>query len=67
VDEPFMLATLAHAATPTAWLDAMVERVRTTAKANHDNFSAHAVWISASDDPEATVLRLPDTPARSAI
>jgi serine/threonine protein phosphatase PrpC len=67
VDETFMLDTLAHVATPAAWLDAMVDRVRATARTNHDNFSALAVWIAATDDPEATVLRLPDTPSRSPI
>ena len=67
VDETFMLDTLAHVATPAAWLDAMVDRVRATARTNHDNFSALAVWIAATDDPEATVLRLPDAPSRSPI
>ncbi|WP_207000341.1 PP2C family protein-serine/threonine phosphatase [Trinickia mobilis] len=58
VDETFMSKTLAQAATPNAWLDALAARVRATASANHDNFSAVAVWIVDAEDTQATVLRL---------
>jgi PPM family protein phosphatase len=60
VDEDFMCNTLAQAANPAGWLDALVVQVRATAKANHDNYSAFAVWVD--DDPEATVLRLGSAP-----
>jgi serine/threonine protein phosphatase PrpC len=60
VDEAFMSTTLAQAASPAAWLDALAAQVRAAAKANHDNYSAFAVWIE--EDPEATVLRLSSAP-----
>lgn len=55
-DAAFLCDSLAAAATPAAWLDALAARVRETARANHDNYTALAVWVS--DDPEATVLKL---------
>nr|WP_218883650.1 protein phosphatase 2C domain-containing protein [Burkholderia guangdongensis] len=56
VDEAFMLAALSHAATPAAWLDALAARVRASVtKANHDNFSAFAVWVGDASD--VTVLK----------
>lgn len=56
VDETFMRAALAQAATPAAWLDALAARVRATAtKVNHDNFSAFAVWVG--NVSELTVLK----------
>lgn len=60
VDEDFMCETLAQAADPVGWLDALAAQVRATAKPNYDNYSAFAVWID--DDPEATVLRLGSAP-----
>ena len=61
VDEAFMINALAQAANPHAWLDALAAQVRATAKANHDNYSALAVWIAAPS--EETVLHLPPAPA----
>ena len=55
-EDAFILDALASAATPAAWLDALAATVRATAKANHDNYTALAVWVS--DDPEATVLKV---------
>jgi serine/threonine protein phosphatase PrpC len=56
VDDAFMHTALAQAATPAAWLDALAARVRATAtKANHDNFSAFAVWVGSVSD--VTVLK----------
>jgi serine/threonine protein phosphatase PrpC len=45
---------LAHAATPGAWLDALGQQVRASVSANHDNFTALAVWVTG--DAEATRL-----------
>lgn len=59
VDEDCMRDWLARSATPDAWLDALATQVRATAKANHDNFSALAVWVVDAEDPQATILRLP--------
>ena len=55
VDEAFMCNALAQAATPAAWLEALAAQVRATARANHDNFSAFAVWIG--DASGVTELR----------
>jgi serine/threonine protein phosphatase PrpC len=46
VDEARMCESLALALTPAAWLDAMADHVRAMARANHDNFSAIAVWCN---------------------
>jgi serine/threonine protein phosphatase PrpC len=54
-EESFVCDALASAATPSDWLDALAARVRATARANHDNYTAVAVWVR--DDPEATVLK----------
>jgi PPM family protein phosphatase len=67
VEDATMLATLAQAASPGAWLDALAHEVRVHAKAHHDNFSAYAVWVvadesgqssSSEEDSEATVMLL---------
>ena len=55
-DDAGIVDALAHAATPAAWLDALADKVRASASANHDNFTALAVWING--DPEATELRV---------
>jgi Serine/threonine protein phosphatase len=60
-DDACMGEALAEAATPGAWLDALAVKVRASASANHDNFTALAVWVS--EDPEATVLQLAQGPA----
>jgi PPM family protein phosphatase len=57
VDETTMIDAIHHAQTPAQWLDAMVARLRETARPNHDNFTASAVWIG--DVSQITVLRLP--------
>jgi serine/threonine protein phosphatase PrpC len=54
-EENFVCDALASAATPSDWLDALAARVRATARANHDNYTAVAVWVR--DDPEVTVLK----------
>jgi serine/threonine protein phosphatase PrpC len=50
VDEAAFEATLARAASPRAWLDALADEVaRATARrASHDNFTALVVWTSAA-------------------
>lgn len=60
VEDAFMRDALAQAPTPAAWLGALAGQVRASAKANHDNFSAFAVWVG--EDPNATVLQLGPTP-----
>jgi len=55
-DDAGIVDALAQAATPAAWLDALADKVRANASANHDNFTALAVWIGG--DPEATELRV---------
>ncbi len=50
VDDRTLLDTLAAAATPQAWLDALVATVMQAAahKASHDNFTALAVWTGSA-------------------
>ncbi|WOD20092.1 PP2C family protein-serine/threonine phosphatase [Paraburkholderia kirstenboschensis] len=55
-EETFVRDALASAGTPAAWLDALAARVRATARANHDNYTAVAVWVRG-DDLETTVLK----------
>nr|WP_241018228.1 protein phosphatase 2C domain-containing protein [Paraburkholderia sp. Tr-20389] len=57
VDEMCMREALDEAATPDAWLHALAARVRVTAPARHDNFSALAVWIVDPEDTQSTVLK----------
>lgn len=56
VEEAFIRDALALSATPAAWLDTLAARVRATASASHDNYTALAVWVT--DDPEITVLQV---------
>ncbi len=58
VDETCMRDALDEAATPDAWLGALAARVRVTAPASHDNFSAMAVWIVDPEDSQSTVLQV---------
>ncbi|WP_063744677.1 PP2C family protein-serine/threonine phosphatase [Paraburkholderia oxyphila] len=53
VEEATMLAALAQAASPRAWLEALAAHVRAHAKAGNDNFSASAVWVGDDEDGEA--------------
>jgi PPM family protein phosphatase len=53
VEDATMIAALAQAANPSAWLDALANEVRAHAKQHNDNFSAYAVWIVADDADEA--------------
>ncbi|WP_296653583.1 protein phosphatase 2C domain-containing protein [Paraburkholderia sp.] len=46
VEDATIVATLARAANPSGWLDALAHEVRAHAKASHDNFSAYAVWVA---------------------
>lgn len=62
-DDASIVAALAHAATPGAWLDALAQQVRGSGSANHDNFTALAVWVSG--DPDATELRVVPDPGQS--
>lgn len=45
VDEAGMIETLSTARDPAAWLASMEQRLRATAPARHDNFTAVAVWV----------------------
>jgi PPM family protein phosphatase len=63
VDEAYMSDTLGKASSPDAWLGALAARVRATAPASHDNFSALAVWIVDPDDGQTTVLQAEPAPS----
>jgi hypothetical protein len=52
-----MIAAIGRAQTPADWLDAMVTRLRETARPNNDNFTASAVWIGNAS--QTTVLQMP--------
>jgi serine/threonine protein phosphatase PrpC len=56
VDEPGMIAALAHGSTPAGWLREMVDDVVRRGGREQDNFSALAVFCrdAAPDDPDAT-------------
>jgi PPM family protein phosphatase len=62
IEEAAMLAALAQAASPRAWLDALAAHLRKHAKAGNDNFSASAVWVveenaAARSADEATIMQ----------
>lgn len=67
VEEATMLAALAQAASPRAWLEALAMHVRAHARSGNDNFSASAVWVEADEagdvphpkDNDATLLIAP--------
>ncbi|BBU31937.1 serine/threonine phosphatase [Burkholderia sp. THE68] len=48
VDDAFMLEALRDSVSPAQWIARMSERVRASAPARHDNYSALAVWIGAA-------------------
>ena len=54
-EEDFIADALVSADTPAAWLDALAAQVRATARVNHDNYTAVAVWVRG--DPETTVFK----------
>lgn len=55
VEDATMIATLAQAVSPRAWLEALAEDVRAHAKAGNDNFSASAVWVGDDVDGEVVL------------
>lgn len=55
VEDATMIAVLAQAASPRAWLEALAAHVRAHAKAGNDNFSASAVWVGEDVDGEAAL------------
>ena len=49
VDESVLEAELGRAVSPQAWLQALEENLLRSARSNHDNYSAIAVWLTSQD------------------